>query len=121
MSVTFYAVDRVGKEVGGEITLANSNCMRLMELTGLDGSFDWCGEWKEHELVLVECRIKFVLDALQSMPEMDAGRKEEVLDAHGGATMIMCGLQPGYDSSRLTVLLGIVQLAIREGGKVTWA
>jgi hypothetical protein len=117
MSVSFY----VGNT--DYLNVSNSNCYRLFDLLGISisPSAGLCGSFEGGELLDLQQKVQFVLDSLETMPELDAGVPATYISSPGNALFIECGLTPGYYTDRLSAFAEAIGVAVASGQALTFS
>jgi hypothetical protein len=100
-----------------DVSVANTNARMLLVALGLDTSDDLCGSASGEDF------LGRVLLALASDRD-DSGVAPAVIGGaqvgQSGATMIDCGLRPGYFADRFGALHALALEAVRLGREVHW-
>lgn len=100
---------------GGEVNLANTNAIMMLEVLGIEvDDYDLTGSMPGDEF------LGHVLTALATNLD-DSGISDVVEQGFGGATMVHCGLPEGYWNDRLNTLHDLAQEASRLGRSVVWS
>lgn len=122
MSITFYAAQETEDAEGRiismvealdafEVNVSNSNAFALLDRLGIEA--DYCGSMAAE-------------DFLGRAMVANVGRLDDGIDSttergRGGATVIDCGLRPGYYADRMTSLAELASKAAAHGYLVAWA
>jgi hypothetical protein len=92
------------------INVSNTNAAQILERLGIE--FDYCGHFDPADL--------FGRAAVGNIGRDDSGIATTVEGGDGCATLIECGLRPGYFEDRLGRLAELAQDAIQRGMLVSW-
>jgi hypothetical protein len=93
------------------MNVSNNNAMLLIERLGVE--FDYCGVIDPADLLGRSMVANVGLD--------DSGMKPTVDTLGGGATMIDCGLAPGYFTERFGALANLATYAMDHGFVIAWS
>jgi len=123
VSITFYAAqESEHAEFGTIITMvdaldalsvnvSNSNAFALLDRLGIDA--DYCGSMAAED---------FLGRAMvANVGRCDEGFAPTTERGQGGATMIDCGVRPGYFDDRMSSLAELASTAAARGFLVAWA
>lgn len=117
MSITFNAQTADGEWPGVSVNQSNTNALQTMVSLGFDeGLVDYSGSIPADDL---RALIVFAQAGLAVDPSADDGTAAYETKLPGRATMIECGLRPGYFTDVYARLDEVAQAA-GPGGVVTW-
>jgi len=122
VSITFYAAQETEDAEGRiinmvrdleafEVNVSNSNAFALLDRLGIEA--DYCGSMAAED---------FLGRAMvANVGRFDDGIESSTERGQGGATVIDCGLRPGYFEDRMASLANLASAATARGFLVAWA
>lgn len=111
MSIDFRPDDpRVGWDSPLNLNVASGNAVKILQVLGLP---DWM---TEGEITGADLKARILVARLAD----DTGEPDAVDNRGPHATMIYCGLRPGYFADRLDALEVIADHALANDTKVVW-
>lgn len=93
-----------------QVNMSNANAALVIERLGLP--FDYAGSIAAEDLL--------ARAMLGNIGRDDSGVGEAVERGAGGATMVDCGVRPGYFADRLGALADLAAFAIERGWGIAW-
>jgi len=100
------------------LNFSNRNWASVLQLIGLDP--EWTGTWAVTDLPRILARVRFAVQSVEAMPELDGGTESRESRGANGARVIDCGLPEGYYGRRLRDLEALLDAAHERGVAVHW-
>lgn len=97
-----------------DMNVSNTNFVTIMRSLGFE-DFDYVGVIANVADLITRCEA--LLGTVRSIPQFDAGVEPREYRGESGATIIDCGVRPGYLNERIGTLLTIA-IAARDAGAV---
>jgi len=122
VSITFYAAQETEDAEGRiinmvrslsafEVNVSNSNAFALLDRLGIEA--DYCGTMTAEDFL--------GRTMVANVGRFDDGIESTTERGQGGATIIDCGLRPGYFEDRMSSLAELASAAATRGLLVAWA